>query len=186
MLYEMLNSHVSRKTSFFPLVDISLLIIWLSVSVIPVTWCIGTWFQRNNSRKLLSFILRDLFRDRVNHMRVCVCVYSPFSFSWYNIPLLARGLHYQGFTINPWHSTFDMTPLDEWSAWLSDLFLKNTQHSQESHNHTPGRMRILNPSKRAAADTCARLRGHWDRLCTTPLLNKTIWRRHFRVIIDIH
>ena len=85
-------------------------------------------FNEITPGNFLPFILRDLFRDRVNHMRV----YSPFSFSLHNIPKLARGLYYRGFTITPRHTTVDRTPLDEWSARLSDLFL-TTRNIHKSH-----------------------------------------------------
>jgi len=39
----------------------------------------------------------------------------------------------------------------------------NTQHSHERDIHTPGRIRISNPSKRAAADLGLRPRDHRDR-----------------------
>jgi len=39
----------------------------------------------------------------------------------------------------------------------------NTQHSQQTDIHTPGGIRIRNPSKRAAADPRLRQRGHFDR-----------------------
>ena len=40
----------------------------------------------------------------------------------------------------------------------------NTQHSQETEMHAPGRIRTHNPRKRAAADPHLRPRGHWE-LC---------------------
>jgi hypothetical protein len=39
----------------------------------------------------------------------------------------------------------------------------NTQHSQQTDIHAPGGIQTHNPSKRAAADTRLRPRGHWDR-----------------------
>ena len=39
----------------------------------------------------------------------------------------------------------------------------NTQHSQETDIHAPGRIRTRNPSKRAAVDPRLRPRGHRDR-----------------------
>ena len=39
----------------------------------------------------------------------------------------------------------------------------NTQQSQETGIHDPGRIRTRNPSKKAAADPRLRPRGHWDR-----------------------
>jgi len=39
----------------------------------------------------------------------------------------------------------------------------NSQHSQQTNIHAPGRIRTRIPSKRAAADPRLRPRGHWDR-----------------------
>jgi len=41
---------------------------------------------------------------------------------------------------------------------------ENTQHSQEADIRAPGGSRTLNPSKRSAADSRLRPRGHCDRL----------------------
>jgi hypothetical protein len=38
----------------------------------------------------------------------------------------------------------------------------NTQISQQTSIHCPGRIRAHNLSRRAAADLCLRPRGHWD------------------------
>jgi hypothetical protein len=62
-----------------------------------------------------------------------------------------------------WHNTVGSTPLDEWSARRRDLYLTNTQHSQQTNIHAPGRIRTRNPSRRAAADPRFRPLGHWDR-----------------------
>jgi len=43
----------------------------------------------------------------------------------------------------------------------------NTQHSQDTDIHVPGRIRTRNRSKRAAADPHLIARGHWDRLSST-------------------
>jgi hypothetical protein len=63
-----------------------------------------------------------------------------------------------------WHTTVDMTPLDEWSARRRDLYLTNTQHSQQTNIHAPGGIQTCNASRRAAADPRLRPLGHWDRL----------------------
>jgi hypothetical protein len=55
------------------------------------------------------------------------------------------------------------TPLDEWSARHTDLYL-TTQQSQQTNNHAPGGIRTHNLSRRAAADLRLRPHGHWDRL----------------------
>ena len=53
----------------------------------------------------------------------------------------------------------------------------NTQHSQQTNIHAPGRIRTHNFSRRAAADLRFRPRGHWDwfTLYQTPknLINST-------------
>jgi len=38
----------------------------------------------------------------------------------------------------------------------------NTQHSQQTDIHAPGRIRSHNPSRRAAVDLRLRPHGHWD------------------------
>ena len=54
MLYEMLNNHVSHKTtSFVPLVDISVLITWLSISVIPVN--VLEWYMSSTKELQETF-----------------------------------------------------------------------------------------------------------------------------------
>jgi hypothetical protein len=62
-----------------------------------------------------------------------------------------------------WHNTDGRTPLDEWSARRRDLYLTNTQHSQQTNIHAPGGIQTLNPIRRAAADPRLRPLGHWDR-----------------------
>jgi hypothetical protein len=58
-------------------------------------------------------------------------------------------------------TTVGRTPLDEGSARRRDLYLTNTQHSQQTNIHAG--IRTRNPSSRAAADTHLRPLGHWDR-----------------------
>jgi hypothetical protein len=53
---------------------------------------------------------------------------------------------YRGFTLTFRHTTHGRTPLDEWSARRRDLYLDNTQHSQETDIHTPVGTRTHNPS----------------------------------------
>ena len=47
----------------------------------------------------------------------------------------------------------------------------NTQQSQGTDIHAPGRIRTHNPSKRSAADQRLRPRGHWDRQKTSIQMN---------------
>jgi hypothetical protein len=53
------------------------------------------------------------------------------------------------------------------SGWVIRLKQRplpdNTQHSQQTDIHAPGGIPIQNPSKRTAADTRLRTRGHFDR-----------------------
>jgi len=39
----------------------------------------------------------------------------------------------------------------------------NTQHTVKTDVHAPGKIRIHNPSRQAAADLRLRPHGHWDR-----------------------
>jgi hypothetical protein len=49
------------------------------------------------------------------------------------------------------------------SARRRNIYLTNTQHSQQTNIHAPGRIRTRNPRRRAAADPRLRPLGHWDR-----------------------
>ena len=60
-------------------------------------------------------------------------------------------------------TTVGRTPLDEWSARRRDLYLINTQHSQQTNIHAPGGIQTHNFSKRAVADRRLRPRGYWHR-----------------------
>ena len=62
-----------------------------------------------------------------------------------------------------WHTTVARTPLDEWSDLRRDLYLTNTQHSQQTNIHVPGGIRTRNPNRQAAADPRLWPFGHWDR-----------------------
>ena len=59
-------------------------------------------------------------------------------------------------------NTICRIPLNEWSACRRDLYLHNTQHSQQTDIHASGGIRTHNLSRRAAADLRLRPRGHWD------------------------
>jgi hypothetical protein len=71
--------------------------------------------------------------------------------------------HYRGFTITPRHTTLGKTPLYECSARGKGLYLT----TQETDIHVPSGIWTLNPRKRAAADSCLRSRGKWDRFSHT-------------------
>ena len=74
--------------------------------------------------------------------------------------------------------------------WTSDRPVaetwQHTQQSQETDIHAPGGTRTHNPSKRAAADSRRRPRGHWDRRrLTIPSRFNTLQRRTF-VVTRVH
>jgi len=60
-------------------------------------------------------------------------------------------------------STVGRTHLDESSARLEDPYL-TIQYSQQTDIHATRGIRTHNLSRRAVADLCLRMRGHWDRL----------------------
>jgi hypothetical protein len=60
-------------------------------------------------------------------------------------------------------TTVHRTPLDEWSVRRRDLYLTNTQHSQQTNIHGLGGILTRNPSRRVAADPCLRPLVHWYR-----------------------
>jgi hypothetical protein len=63
--------------------------------------------------------------------------------------------------------TLGLTPPDEGSARSRDLYLTNTQHSQQTDIHAYNGIRKRSPSKWTAVDPTPRLRCHRDRLTTT-------------------
>jgi hypothetical protein len=71
--------------------------------------------------------------------------------------------HYRGFTITLRHTTLHSTPLDEWSAWRTDLYLTTLIRDRHS---CPDGIQTRNIFKRAAALPRLRPRGHRDRLLT--------------------
>jgi len=73
-------------------------------------------------------------------------------------PLVGQVLH----TIEDSRTHSD-TPHSVGILWTSDQPVAETSTSQETDIHAPGGIRTHNPSKRAAADTRLRQRGHWDR-----------------------
>ena len=70
--------------------------------------------------------------------------------------------HYRGFTITLRHTTFDRTPLDEWSARRRDLYLTTHSTHNRQTSMPPGGIRTHNLSRRAAADLRLWPRGYWD------------------------
>jgi hypothetical protein len=61
-----------------------------------------------------------------------------FSFFWRNSPHWARASSFTRFLDHTQRrTTVGRTPLDEWSARHRDLYLDNTQHSQQTNIHAP-------------------------------------------------
>jgi hypothetical protein len=104
---------------------------------------------------------------------MCVCCL----FSWRYNPLWlyfhspVAGFSLLVFEVS-WSNTTTRhrTPLGEWSIRRRDLYLHNTQHSQQTNIHAPGGIRTHNFSSRADEDLRLRPRGHWDRrMCVCSL-----------------
>ena len=88
------------------------------------------------------------------------CTYAHYSWFFYGaaFPSGPEPPYYRGFTITHRHTTRVRTPLDEWSAQRTDLYL--TTHN----THKRQGILTLNSGKLAAFDQRLRPRGHWDRL----------------------
>ena len=71
--------------------------------------------------------------------------------------------HSWGFRIKLRNATLGRTPLYGWSARRRDLYLKMHNTHKRQISMPPGEIRTRNPSRRAAANTGLRPRGHWDR-----------------------
>jgi hypothetical protein len=75
--------------------------------------------------------------------------------------------HYQRFTITLRYTTVGRTPLDEWSAQGTDLYLitqnaYNRQTDRQTDIHAAGDIRTHNFSKRATTDSRLRSCGYWE------------------------
>jgi hypothetical protein len=83
---------------------------------------------------------------------------SPVFYLLYNNNNNTSGLgsHYQGFTIILRHTTLVRTPLDEWPARRTDLYL-TTRNTHKRHPYPSG-IRTRNLCNRATANPCLRLR----------------------------
>jgi hypothetical protein len=92
----------------------------------------------------------------------CMNLHCLFIFNGSKAPWGPKPPHYRDFTITLRHITLGRTPLDEWSARRTDLYL--TKHNTHKRDiHVTGGIRTHDPSKRAAADPRLRPRGHWER-----------------------
>ena len=76
------------------------------------------------------------------------------------------------------------TPLNEGSSRRSVLYMHNTQHWQETDIHAPGGIRILCPSRRAAADLRLRPRGNLD--CLLQKMRDQKWKYYATVLWHAH
>jgi len=79
-------------------------------------------------------------------------------------------------------TTVGMAPLDERSARRRDLYLHNTQQLQETGINNSGGIWTRNPSKREAAETHLRPRGHWGRLVQCIFLYKNKLQYYFAFV----
>jgi hypothetical protein len=74
------------------------------------------------------------------------------------------------------HTTIGRTPLDEGSARRGDLYLTtHNSHNRQTSMPPAGWIRTRNPSKRAAADPCLRMRSQWDRPLHIIWMIKSRW-----------
>jgi hypothetical protein len=85
-------------------------------------------------------------------------------------PLVAGPPHYRVLTITLRHITLGRTPLDDWSDRRGDLCLMKHNSGRRQASMPPSGIRTRSPTKRAAAETRLRPRGHWDRLHTISAL----------------
>jgi len=90
-----------------------------------------------------------------------------FFFLWRCAPTRAMASSFLRFLDHTQRRTkVGRTPLYERSARRRDLYLHNTQHSQQTNIHASGGIQTHDLSRRAAADLRLRPRGHWDRHTT--------------------
>ena len=97
---------------------------------------------------------------RCENLRSTVCLFVCFR---RDSPPLCQGLLIHEVSRSQRRTTVGRTPLEEWSASHRDLYLTthNTHNRQSSMR--PGGIRTHNLSRREAADSWLRPRGHWDR-----------------------
>jgi hypothetical protein len=110
------------------------------------------------SVQLLLLLLH--YMPRISHINYLFVIHScnttliQVFFLWRNSPTLARAASFLRFLDHiQWHTTVRRTPLDEWSARRRDLYLTNTQHSQQTDINAHGGIRNHDLSKRSAADS---------------------------------
>jgi hypothetical protein len=120
----------------------------------------ATWRGESKCRNVLFRLLDKLVKDTFLIFNA-ITIIILLAFTTHLQVLASSVLRFRDHTQG--HTTVGRTPLDEWSARRRDLYLTNTQHSQQTNIHVPGGIRTRNPSKRAAADPRLRPLGHWDR-----------------------
>ena len=106
----------------------------------------------------LHFSLRKI------HWCIFVSLYNLlFFFLWRNSPQWASASSFTRFLDHTQRrNKVGRTPLDEWSARRSDLYL--TTHNTHDRHPNPGGIRIHSLSRRAAAALHFRPRGQWEQL----------------------
>ena len=87
-------------------------------------------------------------------------VLQGFYCSWLDSSTGPRPLYRLGLEVTLRYTAIGRTPLDEWYAPRRDLYL-TTHTLLKTYTHVPGGNRTRKPSKRAAADSRFRPRGHW-------------------------
>jgi len=97
--------------------------------------CSCLWFYRNSSQRKLH-----ICGDTIQHL-----VHASTASSGPKPP------HFLHFENTPRHTTVGRTTLDEWSTQTENYY--NTQHSQETDIHAPGRIWTHNLSKRGNRST---------------------------------
>ena len=89
-------------------------------------------------------------------------LHSPCIQFFFDLPTCRRrGLLWYLMALSDTHVNTLKTPLDQGSASRRDLYLSETQHSQETNIHAPSGIRTRNPNKREAAEPRLRSRCHW-------------------------
>jgi hypothetical protein len=125
------------------------------------------WRQHvRNTILRTSLYKRSPLNHSTQYTLYCIIYYTTLhstSFSWHNSPNWARASSLS--RLNDHTQTAQSVGLllttgqPDTETSLPD----NTQHSQETDIHAPGKIRTHNPGKQAAADSHLRPRGHWDR-----------------------
>jgi len=118
--------------------------------------------KSSNSKKKTLYSILPLFHycfTRIHHNRSVYHVY-------FHGPTFPSGPHHSVcFTITLKPTTHGRTPLEEWSAEHSELYLTTHSTYKRQGIRVPGEIRTCTPSKRATANPGIRPHGDWERLC---------------------